>query len=78
MFMQRSDSTGSIPNLDNVLLISPSWDFTKSFVYCGRATERLGLVTHISHCGRMTVIYRHSKPSNTSPSFSCTYLVTRT
>ena len=74
MCQQRRDSSGGIPSLDNVLLISPSWDLTQSWLYCGRATERLGLVTHISYGGRMTVVFRHSQ-HQAGASVLCTYTV---
>ena len=66
-----------VPSLDNVLLISPGWDLTKSWLYCGPATERLGLVTHISYGGRMTVVYRHSQ-AWPAAAVHCTYSVIST
>ena len=50
---------------------------TKSWLYCGPATERLGLVTHISYGGRMTVVYRHSQ-AWPAAAVHCTYSVMST
>jgi len=45
-------------NMDNVLIIAPTWQFTRSWVYCGRATERLGTISHLSTCNKMAIIYK--------------------
>ena len=53
--------------MENVLIIAPTWQFTRSWysllqvqvctvhcrVYCGRATERLGTITHLSTCNKV-------------------------
>eukprot|EP00090_Calanus_glacialis_P043392 TRINITY_DN76819_c0_g1_i1.p1 TRINITY_DN76819_c0_g1~~TRINITY_DN76819_c0_g1_i1.p1 ORF type:complete len:195 (-),score=42.29 TRINITY_DN76819_c0_g1_i1:95-679(-) len=63
----------------NVLIISPTWQFTKSWVYCGRATDRLGAITHISTCNKMAVIYRaDSKDLTGLGEFTCSYQVVKT
>merc|ERR1719474_1693996 len=55
---KATDKAGTIPSWNTVLIISPTWQFTKSWVYCGQATNRLGPITHISTCNKMAVIYR--------------------
>eukprot|EP00091_Calanus_sinicus_P007432 TRINITY_DN18495_c0_g1_i1.p1 TRINITY_DN18495_c0_g1~~TRINITY_DN18495_c0_g1_i1.p1 ORF type:complete len:198 (-),score=53.35 TRINITY_DN18495_c0_g1_i1:102-695(-) len=73
------DSSGSTPAWSNVLIISPTWQFTKSWVYCGRATDRLGAITHISTCNKMAVIYRADNKDNTEQGeFTCSYQVIKT
>merc|ERR1711884_135598 len=43
-----------------IISLRHSWDFTKSVVYCGDATARLGgRVSHVSSCGRVAVVYRY-------------------
>jgi len=50
-------SQGDI-DMDNVLIIAPTWQFTRSWVYCGRATDRLGTISHLSTCNKMAIIYK--------------------
>ena len=57
LYLKGSDTSGTIPNLDNALVITQNWDFTRSHVYCGNETGRH--VEHVSTCGRMAVPYIH-------------------
>ena len=65
-----------MPAWSTVLIISPTWQFTKSWVYCGQATTRLGTITHISTCNKMAVIYRAD--TRDQGEFTCSFHVIKT
>merc|ERR1719397_133454 len=61
--------------LDTALIVSPDWQLSRSLLYCGAATARLGTQTTNSTDGRMAVIFRRGAGQATEARFSCRYEV---
>ena len=61
------------PDWQDYLVISPTWAFRKSWVYCGHATK-LKTLTHTSICQTMAVAFRSDENADESnKGFHCTY-----
>ncbi|XP_023345236.1 uncharacterized protein LOC111714375 [Eurytemora carolleeae] len=60
-----------IPTWSDILIISSTWKFTDSRVYCGQATDRLGYVHHISTCNRMALVFRSEAGLPEGYGFKC-------
>ena len=43
---QEKDPSGKIPTWSDLLIISPTWQFSKSWVYCGEVTKRYSAHKH--------------------------------
>ena len=60
------------PDWRDYLVISPTWAFRKSWVYCGHATK-LAALTHTSICEQMAVAFRSDESADSNKGFHCTY-----
>ena len=62
------------PMWKDYLIISPSWDFRKSWVYCGQAVT-VNSLTHTSLCDKMAITFRSNGNAAGLQGFECSYQV---
>lgn len=62
---------GFAPSWKDYLIISPLWNFKKSYVYCGFATT-LNTIKHTSVCDQMAITFRSNNNAKNYQGFRCT------
>ncbi len=65
---------GDSPDWNDVLIVSPTFKFTKSWAYCGHATKGQTVV-HESLCNHMAVSFKSDGIDDGKKGFHCTYEV---
>ena len=65
---------GNSPEWKDYLVISPLWNFKRSWLYCGHATK-VRNVKNTSLCHKMAVSFRSNNNHNCMKGFFCTYRV---